>query len=307
MKKLPIVILVTGAIVASILLVIDRSVTPDEHAERLASGNAGAGGSSISERREGQVLGMPVEKNTGSVKNAKADLSGNRVGSAQEGKLSQKNYGESSSSNSTKSQLRPRTSDNAGSSRGGSNSGETLQSIKDKALEQRYNRYFDIAPLPLSEAQRSSVLAILSQESASRSQVPAEQLFATATLDQGIMKDQLMRETEQKLKAILPEEDVAALVQYKVSLPDRAMVEDAAALCANNGLALSPETVDDLTKILHTVVIGYGSGGREVPAEQYNILTRYDAQAVAAAANILTPEQLALFKKSLAGRYTIRN
>ena len=309
MKKLFIIILAAGAILGSMLLLIDHSASPDDQAKNFATKKAGAAGVSTLEHPDSQALGMPTEKDIGSDKGSKAGPLDNHVHSAREGTLSQGNHRDSVASNSEESRLTPSTSRKAETSRDGSNVRDAFLRVMDNSLEQRYSRYFETVPLPLSEAQRTSVMAILSQETAGRYDIldgPQRDSLTSNQKRELIYQNKQL--AEQNLNAILPADDMAALAEYRASQPFRMMAEDAVALSAKSGVAFSPQQVDDLTKILRQADVFFYSGPvPQLTIEEYNLTTQNDAKAVAGAAKILTPEQLELFKKSLAGRVRVRN
>lgn len=206
------------------------------------------------------------------------------------------------------SHTRPSTALRAPGQIAGPEAIKPLQYYLDRRLDAAYVRYFETAPVPVEDAVKKQVMAILHEDSARGAEISIGQPSAPLSAEErAAFNKQNRTETDRKLKGVLPPEDMAALIEYRASLGQRSIAEKVAAVAMQNGVGMAPEKVDELTKILHQQRVLYvGDEVHEVTPEQYDALSYSDAKAIAAAQKILTPPQLELLKANLSQRISVR-
>lgn len=111
-----------------------------------------------------------------------------------------------------------------------------------------------------------------------------------------------------KLTAQYGEQKANEIVLLKESAGYKpGFVNSYASSCAANGIPLEPKTIDNVAILLYVnnVSLPYPTA-REIGENEYRLLTLYDSGALNKAGDILNAQQLALLKKMLAERFSVK-
>jgi len=184
----------------------------------------------------------------------------------------------------------------------------TLADARTQSARERMEPYFDRAGLTEDERTRT-VEALIDAD------VSILEIAATARKE-GLNAPELAKtskgiltETEARLAEFLGVDRASEVMALKNSSTLRAtVVEDLARRCEASGMPISAKTADDLGALLRQAVVVLPISG-EAPISQdiYAQRTMRDPIGIAAAQKILTPQQIALLKNSLAARFTVKN
>lgn len=178
----------------------------------------------------------------------------------------------------------------------GQSSPEVVAGIA-QAIAQKYRRFFETHRLP--EATQQQILAVVTEETV-RYTDDAAAGRSLRELNETYVR--CREKAEAALADLLSPEELAAIREYRRTLPYRAIVDDMVTRSAAAGDPVSPETADAVATALANARISMPTGTSRYTRTQYDTLTSRDPLGLEMASRLLSERQLGFLKQSLGAR-----